>query len=1255
MAFFDIEAARKDGIPDSEIANHLATLNNFDIDSARQDGLQDSDILSHLMIRNARRKTEQAPEESSLLGDIGTSLGKGLVSMGQAPVGIVDIGVGAVNAATGANIPTLTEGIESGSGMIAEATGIPELKVDYKKAKSAADSMMSSDFKQQAKNVDAAFNENLFSGLESLVTNPLYTINKTAEAVPSMAVLPLGIRAKATEIFTKAGGGALGKAAVEKAMPQLTKLSALLEGLQSAGTAASDYAGEGGLTGRETAGAIGQGAATYLGGRIANKIGFGDIESEMATKGIDLANPESLLTRLGKGAAAEGTEETSQSALEQIVSNVTEGRDWLDGVGRAAVEGGVLGAVMGGGMRAASGSSDAPTSATPATNETLADAEKSMAEQDVTAQDVATELTDKDIAEASAAMDELTPEQKTRFEQEVKARESAKAKTNLESAKKEYSKAGDYVSDIADKLKSNGIEPSTDPQYIEAVRKWKQADESLSDAQIKHDAFSKEAMSKEDMANLVGKPKTKEERIDDSLNKRYKDMVTELDVQGLKESQQKEIPLEEAGIDTSFADKIIAEKAAEDIRGATKKVSEDKQTREQDAAAKLKEQEAQDFAEYGMPMFMKPKPDDKGRLPYLKKMSPDAGKYASERIEKMTAHVARLENRRQSASPSMVNSIDKAIVKLKRDIAQQEYIKAKALGSTPSDVNMDAATEIRETPQQRQFILDKINGAINKRVKIFKNKRRAAQVRKEAAYVAKNFPKVKSFGEKVVQPFFDSEGGASVNYMAAKGIERAFASHVYAAAKGNNEDAAKFLDLAIQRINDAPDAVKNHKEVRNIMSRLEEPDVVMFSKSNKTDTPAFKKWFGDSKVVDKDGNPLVMYHGTNKSENGNAFSFFDTYGSKYGLMGIGSYFTENPDIASSYSKKGKGNTPTVYKVFLSIKNPIDMDAKADPDLWKKHFPDAEDYHDGGDTNESWFRAAEEALTDQMIPAYEGAEAIQEGLRSMGYDGITHIGGGRINDNSVRHRVYIAFDPTQIKSATGNIGTFDTNKPEIYLKIPKSKKQSKISSKEANDIINKHLPKLAHHVKVVNNFSDLTANEVEALKQSGGQGDERGVFITKGESKGMVYIFADNNSSAADIIETVLHEVVGHKGVLSILGHRYLQAFQSIVNSKDPVVAKAVKKIRAQYKENLDAAREQYGEDSATTLLGAEVIAYFAESENKPSVVRKVMEFISNGLGKLLGSQSGIYQIRDLLKDSRRFLESQTQEEKSARKSLRRKL
>lgn len=207
---------------------------------------------------------------------------------------------------------------------------------------------------------------------------------------------------------------------------------------------------------------------------------------------------------------------------------------------------------------------------------------------------------------------------------------------------------------------------------------------------------------------------------------------------------------------------------------------------------------------------------------------------------------------------------------------------------------------------------------------------------------------------------------------------------------------------------------------------------------NAVNTPAFRNWFGDSKVVDADGAPRVVYHGTARG----GFAEFDTYGSKYGLFGQGGYFTENPAVASEYTDKGivkmrrsGQEAQTVYPVYLSIKNPIDMDAPADPEAWGRAF---NEYHDAdrfeGLTNEEAYREMEETLASEEIPSYEGAETMQDGLRAMGYDGITHIGGGRIDPNSVQHRVWIAFDPEQIKSATGNRGTFDPGDPRMSFSL-----------------------------------------------------------------------------------------------------------------------------------------------------------------------------------------------------------------------------
>lgn len=251
------------------------------------------------------------------------------------------------------------------------------------------------------------------------------------------------------------------------------------------------------------------------------------------------------------------------------------------------------------------------------------------------------------------------------------------------------------------------------------------------------------------------------------------------------------------------------------------------------------------------------------------------------------------------------------------------------------------------------------------------------------------------------------------------------------------------------------------KEAQEIKNTLAQEDDILFRSAPKTDSNAFKKWFGDSKVVDADGKPLVMYHGTARS----GFDQFDTYGSNYGLMGQGGYFTDNPDVASEYTEKGaikmerNGEMPTkgIYPVYLSIQNPIDMAEKADVSKWSEAFGEyiSEDSINemfDNPSNESVFREVEEVLSQEGIPDYEGAEIIQNGIRSMGYDGITHIGGGRVNKDGVRHKVFIAFDPTQIKSIF-NRGTFDANDPRILYQGDKDAKGSITFGQDGSALIN----------------------------------------------------------------------------------------------------------------------------------------------------------------------------------------------------------
>lgn len=68
-----------------------------------------------------------------------------------------------------------------------------------------------------------------------------------------------------------------------------------------------------------------------------------------------------------------------------------------------------------------------------------------------------------------------------------------------------------------------------------------------------------------------------------------------------------------------------------------------------------------------------------------------------------------------------------------------------------------------------------------------------------------------------------------------------------------------------------------------------------------TASPAFKTWFGSSKVVDDDGEPLNVYHGT--THDFDTFDLKKTYADSY--VGGGFYFTANPhDATENYAGKG---------------------------------------------------------------------------------------------------------------------------------------------------------------------------------------------------------------------------------------------------------------------------------------------------------------------------------------------------------------
>lgn len=67
---FDFEAAKRDGVTDSQIADYLASKSGFDIESARRDGVQDIEIADYLSRNEAKPVLEQKPQETTFGEDV---------------------------------------------------------------------------------------------------------------------------------------------------------------------------------------------------------------------------------------------------------------------------------------------------------------------------------------------------------------------------------------------------------------------------------------------------------------------------------------------------------------------------------------------------------------------------------------------------------------------------------------------------------------------------------------------------------------------------------------------------------------------------------------------------------------------------------------------------------------------------------------------------------------------------------------------------------------------------------------------------------------------------------------------------------------------------------------------------------------------------------------------------------------------------------------------------------------------------------
>jgi hypothetical protein len=156
---------------------------------------------------------------------------------------------------------------------------------------------------------------------------------------------------------------------------------------------------------------------------------------------------------------------------------------------------------------------------------------------------------------------------------------------------------------------------------------------------------------------------------------------------------------------------------------------------------------------------------------------------------------------------------------------------------------------------------------------------------------------------------------------------------------------------------------------------------IVFSRQRQTETPEFKKFFGNSKVVDADGKPLVVYRGA------------------YDPAKDGTFFSSKPETANAYAAEEGG---FVEPVYMRLLNPLEVDAK------------------GG---------------TQMSMPYKGMNVgmtyLLKEAKKEGHDGIIVRNVADIVEDNGTTDYYVSLGKkAQIKSATGNTGAFDETNPDI---------------------------------------------------------------------------------------------------------------------------------------------------------------------------------------------------------------------------------
>lgn len=307
--------------------------------TAPDDASQD-DVLAYAQGQFQSTETEKKPRTAAdVARDVGVTAVKGAVGLPQAFVGLADIPTG---------------------GRVGKA--LDTIGVRFDDAQKILDEQYSEQTKADKRYVHEA--DGFVDTVGRAIERPSTIATAVGESIPSMI-----------------GGAGIARG-VLKAAPKVAPViaGAIGEGAIGAGSAAEQIRGEskdGLLTAGQSAIAIASGIGTgilgFAGGKLAQKLKIGDIDTILAS-GTGQASAKGFVRQVLESGVSEGVfEELPQSAQEQMWQNYATGKPVMEGVENSAAMGMLAGAAMGGaggGYNAAIGgraaaNQDAPAGSPP--------------------------------------------------------------------------------------------------------------------------------------------------------------------------------------------------------------------------------------------------------------------------------------------------------------------------------------------------------------------------------------------------------------------------------------------------------------------------------------------------------------------------------------------------------------------------------------------------------------------------------------------------------------------------------------------------------------------------------------------------------------------------------------------------------------------------------------------------------------------------------------------------------------------------